>query len=48
MRMPKAGNWGLKLLALALALAVYYFMKSQTKDSPRFNFNHDGQSLEQH
>lgn len=40
MKFIKNGNWGLKLLALALAIIVYYSIKPNTSN---LNDRNDGQ-----
>lgn len=45
MKFLKNGNWGLKLLALALAIVIYHALK----DSPsRTDTNHDRNIFQQH
>lgn len=33
---PSRGNWGLKLLALILAVVIYLAMKDASRDVPSF------------
>ena len=40
MKLPNlGGNWGLKLLALALAIILYYTLKNESSVNGRFNDN---------
>ena len=41
----KDGNWGLKLLALVLAIVIYYTLKNDSATGGR---NHDQQLFQQH
>jgi len=41
MKLSLGDNLGLKLLALILALAVYYSMKSKTEYSSQITFGND-------
>ena len=33
---PAKGNWGLKVLALILAIVIYFAMKDALRDTPSF------------
>ena len=33
---PAKGNWGLKILALVLAIVIYFAMKDALRDTPSF------------
>ena len=33
---PNKGNWGLKILALVLAVVIYFAMKDALRDTPSF------------
>ena len=33
---PTTGNWGLKILALILAIVIYFAMKDALRDTPSF------------
>ena len=33
---PSKGNWGLKILALVLAIVIYFAMKDALRDTPSF------------
>ena len=33
---PSKGNWGLKILALILAIVIYFAMKDALRDTPSF------------
>lgn len=33
---PTKGNWGLKILALVLAVVIYFAMKDALRDTPSF------------
>jgi len=40
MKLPKlGGNWGLKILALALAIVLYYTLKTESSANGRFSHN---------
>ena len=41
----KDGNWGLKLLALVLAIVIYHTLKNDSATGGR---NHDQQLVQQH
>ena len=36
MKIFSKGNWGLKLLALILAIVIYFAMKDAMRDTPSF------------
>jgi hypothetical protein len=33
---PTKGNWGLKILALVLAVVIYFALKNAVRDTPSF------------
>lgn len=40
MKFPKDANWGLKLLALILAIVIYHAMKTDSDRHPNINDRH--------
>lgn len=36
---PTKGNWGLKILALILAIVIYFAMKDALRDTPALSNN---------